>query len=48
MFPPPFEDETIAICPDPLSNKKDRYNYFLKKAFSTKNISLHLFPYEPV
>ena len=48
MFIPPFGDETIAIEPDPLSNKNERYNYFLKNAFSTKKISLHFFPCLPV
>jgi hypothetical protein len=33
MFIPPFGEATIAIDPDPLSNKNDKYNYFLKKAF---------------
>jgi hypothetical protein len=48
IFIPPFGEATIAIEPDPLSSKKDKYNYFLKKAFSTKNKSLHFFPCLPV
>lgn len=33
MFIPPLGEETTAIDPDPRSNKNDKYNYFLKKAF---------------
>ena len=48
IFMPPLAELTIAMVPDPRSSKNDNYNYFLKKAFSTKKISLHFFPVFPV
>ena len=48
MFPPPFSEEITPIWPDVLSSRKEMYSYFLRKAFSTKNTSLHFLPYSPV
>ena len=48
MFIPPLGDATTAMDPEFLSSRKERYNSFLKKIFSTKNTSLHFFPVTPV
>lgn len=48
IFIPPLGEAIIAIEPEDLSNRKDKYSYFLKKIFSTRKTSLHFLPAFPV